>query len=83
MDLVGATFSRFVSNQVCSVFKLRCSCAVAVGMSLCVDVIVKSSAYDIMLCWKVCGSVVHVDVKECGGQNRALGDSVGEISFVR
>ena len=50
MDLVGATFSRFVSNQVCSVFKcfVLCSCAVAVGMSLGVDVIVKSSAYDIM-----------------------------------
>ena len=47
MDLVGDTFSRFVSNQVCSVFKLLCSCAVAVGMSLCVDVIVKSSGYDI------------------------------------
>ena len=28
------------------------------------------------------GSVVHVDVKECGGQNRSLGDSVGEISCV-
>ena len=24
-----------------------------------------------------CGGNVHVDVKECGGQNRALGDSVG------
>ena len=44
MDLVGATFTRFVSNQVCSVFNWLCSCAVAVGMSLCVAVIVKSSA---------------------------------------
>ena len=49
MDLVGATFSWFVSNQACSVFKLLCSCAVAVGMSLCVDVIEKLSAYDIVL----------------------------------
>ena len=47
MDLVGATFSRFVSNHVCKVFKYLCSCIVAVGMSLCVDAIVKSSAYDI------------------------------------
>ena len=52
-------------------------------MSLCVDVIVKSSAYDIMFYVGWCGgSVVHVDVKECGGQNRALGDSVGEIFCV-
>ena len=51
-------------------------------MSLCVDVIVKSSAYDIIYVYvSGCeGSVVHVYVKECGGQNRALGDSVGEIS---
>ena len=52
-------------------------------MQLCVDVIVKSSAYDIMfMLVGVGGSVVHVDVKECGGQNRALGDSVVEISCV-
>ena len=53
-------------------------------MQLCVDVIVKSSAYDIMfMLVGVCGgSVVHVDVKECGGRNRTLGDSVGEISSV-
>ena len=37
---------------------------VAVGMSLCVDVIVKSSAYNII--FMLPGSVVHVDVKECG-----------------
>ena len=48
MDLVHTIFSRFVSNQVCCVFRLPCSCAVAVWMSLCVDGIVKSSAYDIM-----------------------------------
>ena len=43
-------------------------------MSLCVDVIVKSTAYDIMfMLVGMRGSVVHVDVKECGGQNRALG----------
>ena len=36
-------------------------------MSLCVDVIVKSSAYDIMFMLAgVGGSVVHVDVKEYG-----------------
>ena len=29
------------------------------------------------------GSVVHVDVGEFGGQNSALGDSVGEISCAR
>ena len=29
------------------------------------------------------GSVVRVDVKECGGKNLALGDSVVEISCVR
>ena len=29
------------------------------------------------------GSVVHVDVKECAGQNRALGDHIWEISSVR
>ena len=52
-------------------------------MSLCVDVIVKSSAYDIMFMLAGVGGVVHVDVKECGGQNRALGDSVGEISCIR
>ena len=46
-------------------------------MSLCVDVIVKSSAYDIMFMLAGVGGV-HVDVKECGGQNRALGDSVWE-----
>ena len=53
-------------------------------MQLCVYVIVKSSAYDIMfmLVGVGGGGVVHVDVKECGGQNRALGDSVGEISCV-
>ena len=39
--------SRFVSNQVCNVFRYRCCCIVAVGMS-CVDEIVKSSAYDII-----------------------------------
>ena len=83
MDLVGATFSRFVSNQVCSVFKWLCSCAVAVRMPLCVDVIVKSSAYDNMfLLAGVWVSVVHVDVKVCGGQNRALRDFIGEISCV-
>ena len=48
VDLVGATFSQFNPNQVCSVFSKPCNCAVAVGMSLCVDVILKSSAYDIM-----------------------------------
>ena len=48
MGLVGVTFSQFVSNQDCNVFRYPCSCIVAVGMSLCVDVIVKSSAYDIM-----------------------------------
>ena len=48
MDLVGATFSQFVSNQVGNVFRYPCSCIVAVGMSLCVDVIEKSSAHDIM-----------------------------------
>ena len=47
-------------------------------MSLCVDVIVKLSAY----VGGRGGSVIHVDVKECEGQNRALGDSVGEISYV-
>ena len=26
---------------------------------------------------------MHVDVKECEGQNKALGDSVREISCVR
>ena len=55
-------------------------------MLLCADMIVKASAYDIMFMFYVgwCGeSVVHVDVKECAGQNRALGDSVGEMSFVR
>ena len=50
-------------------------------MSLCVDVIVRSFAYDIMfMLADVGGSVVHVNVKECGGQNRALRDSVGKIS---
>ena len=29
-------------------FRQLCSCAVAVGMSLCVDVIVNSSAYHLM-----------------------------------
>ena len=56
MDLVGATFSRFVSNQVCSVFRYP-SCIVAVGISLCVDVIVKSSAYDIMFVFAGVGGV--------------------------
>ena len=52
-------------------------------MSLCVDVIVKSSAYDIMFMLAGVGaSVMHVDVIVCGGQNRALGDSVREISCV-
>ena len=47
-------------------------------MSLCVDVIVKSSANDIMFMLAVVGgSVVHLDFKECGGLNRALGGSVG------
>ena len=49
-------------------------------MSLCVYVTVKSSAYDIMFILAgVGGSVVHVDVKKCGGQNRALGDSLGKF----
>ena len=48
MELVGGTISLFVLNQVCRVFRLFCSCVVAVGMSLCVDVIIKASAYDIM-----------------------------------
>ena len=48
-----------LSNQVRSVSRYPCSCAVAVGMSLCVDVIVKSSAYDIMF------------VGGCGGECRA------------
>ena len=56
----------------------------AVGVSLCVDVMVKSSGYDIMFMLAcVGGSVVHVDVEECGGQNGALVDSVVEISCVR
>ena len=38
MDLVGATFIRFVSNQVCNVFRYPCGCIVAVGMSLCIRV---------------------------------------------
>ena len=42
----------------------------------------KSSAYDIVHVGGCGGSVVHVDVKVCGGQNRALGDSVGEIFCV-
>ena len=68
MDLVCATFNLFVLNQVCSVFKKLCSYAVAVGMSLCVDVIVNSSAYDIMFMLAgVGGSVMHVDVKEYRG----------------
>ena len=46
VDLVGATFSPF-GSVVC--LGSLVSCAVVVGMSLCVDVIVKSSAYDIML----------------------------------
>ena len=45
---VGAAFVRFVLNKVYSVFGLFCNCVKTVGMSLCVDVIVKSSAYDIM-----------------------------------
>ena len=53
------------------------------GMSLCVDVIVKSSAYDNVYVGRCGGSVMHVDVKKCGAQNRALGDSIGEISCVR
>ena len=44
MDLVGATFSHFVSNQVCSVFRSPYNCAV---VSLCVEVIGKSYAHDI------------------------------------
>ena len=52
-------------------------------MQLCVDVIVKSSAYGIVYVGGCGGSVVDVDVKECGGHNRALEDSVGEISCVR
>ena len=61
MDLVGATFSLLVSNQVCRVFRQSCSSAVAVGILLCVDVMVKSSAYDIMLVLAgVGGGVVHV-----------------------
>ena len=60
-----------------------CSCVVAIRMSLCVDVILKSSAYDIMFMLAgVGGSIVHVDVEQCGGQNRFWG-SVGEISCVR
>ena len=51
-------------------------------MLLCVDVIGKSSAYDIMFVGGCGEIVVHVDVKECGGQNRALGDSIGKISCV-
>ena len=48
-------------------------------MSLYVDAIVKLYAYDIMfmLVHGCGGSVVHVDVKECGGQNRALGTPLG------
>ena len=49
VDLVGATFSQLMVNQVWSEFRLFCSCFVVVMMSLCVDVIVKSSAYEIML----------------------------------
>ena len=54
--LVGATFSQFVLNQVCNVFRWPYSCIVAVGISLCVDVIVKSPAYDIMTMFCVHGS---------------------------
>ena len=32
MDLVGATFSQFVWNQVCNVFRKPCSCIVEVWM---------------------------------------------------
>ena len=47
--LTGATFILFVANHVCSVFKQLFSCVVAVGILLCVDVMVTSSAYDIRL----------------------------------
>ena len=45
MDLVGATFSRFVRTR--SVVCLG-SLVVALWRWVCVDVIMKSSAYDIM-----------------------------------
>ena len=63
MWTIGDTFTHY-----------RPGCAVAVGMSLCIDVIVKSTAYDIMfMLTGVVGGVMHVDVKECGGQKRAHG----------
>ena len=43
---------------------------------MAVEVIVKSSAYDIVNVGGCCVTGVHVDVKKCGG-------SVGEISCVR
>ena len=55
-------------NKVCSLLRIFCSCVVSVGMLLCVDVIVKSSAYDIMLMLWGGGGGVHVFVKEGGGQ---------------
>ena len=51
------SFSRFVLNHVCSVFRLLCSCVVAVGMPLWVDVILKSPAYAIMLTLAGLGAV--------------------------
>ena len=73
-DLICATFSRFVSNHVCNVLRYPCSRIVAVRMSLCVDVIVMLSAYDIMLMLAgvVGESVARADVR-VWGQNRALG----------
>ena len=80
MDFVGATFSRFVSNKVCSVFSFvvvlwrwrcdvcGCDCEV---ICICIFPYVGGCR----------GSIVHV--KECGGQNRSLWDSIGEISCVR
>ena len=80
MDLAGATFSRFVSNQVCSVLKQLCGCAVAVGISLCVDVIVKSSAYDIMFMLAGVGGVSCMQMlKSVGDRTEPWGTPLGKF----
>ena len=46
---------------------------------LCVNVIVKSFAYDIVYVGRCGGSVVHVDDKECGGTEQSLGRLLGKF----
>ena len=51
-------------------------------MLLCVDVIVKSSAYDIIFMLAGVGRVLCMEMLNSAGWNRPLGDSMGEISCV-